>query len=122
MEPKIRIKDLEKIQPKKYSWGKSWLVVDAEESGGEFNAFYKEVRKPEEKATFHKKSTESHLIVKGRGTILVGKTKIRVNELMSIIIPPNTSHRVIPDPDTVMEIYVIATPPVTKEDIFKVKE
>lgn len=118
----IKIKNLEDIQPKEYSWGKSWSVVQAEETEGEFNSFYKEVRKPEEKATYHKKSTENHLIVKGRGMIVVGNKKIRVKELTSITIPTNTFHQVIPDPNTVMEIYVTATPAVTKEDIFEAKE
>lgn len=117
----IKIKDLENIKPKEYSWGKSWSVIEADETGGELNAFYKEVRKPEEKATFHKKSTETHLIIRGRGVILVGNKEIRVKELISIIIPPNTPHQVIPDPNTVMEIYVTATPPVIKEDIFEVE-
>ena len=117
----IKNKNLEDIQPKEYSWGKSWPVVQAEETEGELNAFYKEVRKPEEKATFHKKSTENHLVVRGKGAIVVGERKIKVKELMSIIIPPNTPHQVIPDPNTVMEIYVTATPAVTKEDIFTIE-
>lgn len=116
-EPKIKIKDLEKIEPKKYDWGESYPVVTAEETDGQFNAFYKIVRKPE-KITYHKKSNENYLIIKGRGVIMVGEKRVEVSEFMSIVIPVNTPHQVIPE--TVMEIYVTSSPPVTKEDIFEI--
>lgn len=51
----------------------------------------------------------------------VGDRQIEVSEGMSIIIPPNTPHGLIV-PAGEIEVYVVATPPITKEDFFEVKK
>lgn len=118
MEPKI--KDLRKIKGKEYSWGKSWPAITAKKTRGKFNAFYKLVKKTEEKPTYHKKSYEHHFVVKGEGVIILGKKKLKADTGTLVFIPTYTPHRVIPK--TEMWIYVISVPPVTKEDIFQFKD
>lgn len=49
------VKKLKQNKPKKYSWGISYPVDTAEETGGHYNSFYKIIKRPVEALEYHKK-------------------------------------------------------------------
>ncbi|MBI3957015.1 MAG: cupin domain-containing protein [Candidatus Kerfeldbacteria bacterium] len=67
-------------------------------------------------AHFHRETTEHYYIVSGRGFVWVDGDFVPVHVGSYLVIRPNTPHQVIPNPESTLEILVVATPPWRAED------
>jgi len=114
----ITKKNLKNIKPVKHSFGKTFPLITRKESK-KASLLLTEIKK-EQRKTYHKKTTEIYFVMKGKGTVTIGKEKIRAGKGTILIIPPGKAHSV--RPIIPMEILVISIPAWSKKDHFLVQE